>query len=439
MKDYQSIYKNKLIRIEQAVEKIQSDTDNIIAMCASEPQGVLAKMHLAAPNVKNVNIFACLPLKPYEFFMNPGMRKHFTLCSWFHAPGARCALKEKTGTVTYVPNHLHRAATDRLYVKKPHIFFGTCTPIDSKGFVSLSLSITYEKEIIESADLVILEVNKNLPRTFGDTHLHVEDVSFFVENHQEVPALPVAIPDEIEQKIGEQIATLIDDGSTIQLGIGAIPNACALSLKNKKNLGVHTEMLVDSMVDLYEMGVINNKKKSFMKDKFICTFAMGSKKLYDWLDNNPAVEFRRGKWVNDPCTIRNNSQMVSINTCIAVDLTGQVASESIGPVQYSGTGGQTDTAVGAREGLDGLGKSIIACRSTAKDGELSTIVTAHTLGTAITLHRSNTDFIVTEHGIASLRGKTVEERALALINIAHPKFREELTKQARDLGYLLKD
>jgi acyl-CoA hydrolase len=195
-------------------------------------------------------------------------------------------------------------------------------------------------------------------------------------------------------------------------------------------------MMVDSMVDLYEQGVITNKKKSLFKDKFICTFAMGSRKLYDWLDDNLAVEFQRGAWVNDPAVVRRNSKMVSLNTCLMVDFTGQVASESIGTKQYSGTGGQTDTAVGAKEAYDGLGKSIIACRSTAKKGTQTTIVPTLPEGTAVTLHRSNSDHIVTEYGIAHLRGRTVRERTRNLIAVAHPDFRADLTEQAKKLGYL---
>ena len=237
-------------------------------------------------------------------------------------------------------------------------------------------------------------------------------------------------------KIGAHIADLVEDGSTIQLGIGGIPNAAALALKDKKDLGVHTEMFVDSMMELYEMGVITNARKSLKRGKFVTTVAMGSRRLYDWLDDNVAVEFLRGRWVNDPAVISQNARMVSINTCISVDLTGQVASESIGTSQYSGTGGQSDTAQGAVAGTDGLGKSIIACYSTAKNGTLSTITPTLPEGAAVTLHRSHVDHVVTEHGVARLRGRTVRERTQELINVAHPDFRSELTEQARRLGYL---
>ncbi len=430
------IYNSKRITIEEAVMMMKSNTDVIVAQCASEPQGCMSKFHLAKDHVENVQVFSVLTLKPYDFYMKPEMKGHFELCSWFHAPGSRQAIKEGTGTVTFVPNMLHRAATDRLKVRKPHMFFGTCTPPDDKGYVSLSLGITYEKDILEAAQICVLEVNDKLPRTLGDTQVHVSDIDFFVEHSQVPPTLPMVEPDEVALRIGEHIASLVEDGSTLQLGIGEIPNAAALSLLGKKDLGIHTEMFVDSMVELFEKGVITNKKKSLHKGKSICTFAMGSEKMYHWLDNNPAIEFLRGSYVNDPCTIKQNSKMVSINTCLMIDFTGQVASESIGINQYSGTGGQTDTAVGAVEGFDGKGKSIIACRSTARGGQLSTILPTLPEGTAVTLHRSNTDYVVTEHGIARLTGLTVKERTLALIGIADPKFRSELTEKAEKMGYL---
>lgn len=436
MSDWNEEYRRRLVSIDEAIQVIKSGDDVIVAQCASEPQGTMSRLHTIADRVTDVRVFSVLTLKPYDFYAKPEMKGHFELASWFHAPGSREALKRGTGTVTFVPNMLHRAATDRIHARRPDVFIGTCTPPDRNGFVSLSLGITYEKDILEAASTVILEVNPRLPRTLGDTHLRVTDATYFVEHDQEVPALPAPVPSETDLAIGGHIAELVEDGSTLQLGIGGIPNAAALALRGKKDLGVHTEMMVDSMMELYEMGVITNKRKSLFKDKFVCTFAMGSRALYDWLDDNVAVEFRRGRWVNDPAVVAQNSRMVSINTCLMVDFTGQVASESLGTQQYSGTGGQSDTAQGAVAGFDGLGKSIIACYATAKGGTVSTIVPTLPEGTAVTLHRSFVDHIVTENGIARLRGRTVRERTRELIAVADPRFREELTAQARKLGYL---
>lgn len=429
-------YRAKLRPIDEAIQCIKSGYDLVVGQCASEPQGTMARLHTLAPAVRDVRVFSVLTLKPYDFYMKPEMKGHFELASWFHAPGTRAALKAGSGTVTFVPNMLHRAATDRIHARPPEVFIGTCTPPDKNGFVSMSLGITYEKDILEAARYVIMEVNPRLPRTFGDTQLHLSRVGYFVEHVQEVPSLPAPEPSDIDLTIGRHIAELVDDGSTIQLGIGGIPNAAALSLRDKKDLGVHTEMLVDSMMELYELGVITNRRKSLKKDKFVATFAMGSRRLYDWLDDNVAVEFQRGRWVNDPAVVAQNAKMVSINTCLMVDLTGQVASESIGSQQYSGTGGQSDTAQGAVAGFDGLGKSIIACYASAKGGALSTIVPTLPEGAAVTLHRSFVDHVVTEHGVAKLRGRTVKERALELIKVAAPAFREELRSQARRLGYI---
>jgi acyl-CoA hydrolase len=432
----QDIYRSKLVAVDDAVSRIGSNDDVIVAMCASEPQGCMSRFHIVADRVENVRVFSCLTLKPYDFYMKREMKGHFELASWFHAPGSREALKNGVGTVTYVPNMLHRAAMDRIQARRPDIFFGTCTPPDKHGFVSLSLGITYEQDIIEAARLVVLEVNPRLPRTLGDTQVHVSKVDFFVLNDQEVPTLPSPTPSSTDLAIGAYIADLVEDGSTIQLGIGGIPNAAALALKDKKELGVHTEMFVDSLMELYEMGVITNTRKALKRGKFVTTFAMGSRKLYDWLDDNVAVEFIRGNWVNNPAVVSQNSKMVSVNTCISVDLTGQVASESIGASQYSGTGGQSDTAQGAVAGFDGLGKSIIACASTARGGKLSTIVPTLPEGSAVTLHRSHVDHVVTENGVARLRGRTVRERTRELIAIAHPDFRADLTAKAKALGYL---
>jgi len=309
------------------------------------------------------------------------------------------------------------------------------SPPDKHGFVSLGTSVDATLAAVETADTVIAIVNKNVPRAFGDAMITLDDIDIFVEDHSPLYAPPMPPISEVEYQIGHHVAELVEDGATLQMGIGAIPDAVLSSLTNHKDLGVHTEMMVDSMMELFEQGVITNKKKSVHKNKFICTFAMGSLKLYKWLDNNPDVEFLRGKYVNDPCAMKHNSRMVSINTCIMIDFSGQVSSESIGIEQYSGTGGQTDTASAAIEGTDGLGKSIIACRSTAQRGKISTIVPVLPIGSAVTLHRSHTDYVVTEWGSVRLTGRTVRERTHMLISIAHPDFRKELQEKAEEMGY----
>jgi acyl-CoA hydrolase len=280
-----------------------------------------------------------------------------------------------------------------------------------------------------------------LPKCHGDTHVRVDNVTLFYENHHEVPQLPTPKPNEKDGKIGNFCADLIEHGSTLQLGIGGIPNACALALidAGKKNLGVHSEMFVDSMVDLYYAGVIDNSAKTIGVDKFIATFALGTQKVYDFIHDNIAVEIKMGKWVIDPHTVSQNNKMISINSCLMVDLTGNVASESIGPVQYSGTGGQFATHTGAREcETGGMGKGILTTYSTSNvNGEIrSKIVPMLPQGSTVTTHRSTVDHIITEYGVAYLRGRDTKRRALNLIEIAHPDFREELKKQAKKLRYI---
>jgi len=336
--------------------------------------------------------------------------------------------------VSYVPNNLHQAGTNLLESRPVDIFVGIASPMDKNGFLTLSASIVYEKDVVEQSKTIVLEVNPNAPRTHGDTHIHIKDVHYVIEADYELPQVELVEPSETEASIAEHISNLIEDGATIQLGIGGIPNAVAKFLTSKKDLGVHTEMFTESMIDLFEAGVITNKKKSIWKDKFVCTFAFGTRRMYQFIDDNPSVFFLRGRYVNDPYVVSQNDKMVSINTALMVDLTGNVCSEALGTQHYSGTGGQLDTHRGAIKSKGG--KGIIALRSTAKNGTVSTIVPVLPVGSPVTVPRQDVDYVVTEWGVAWLRGKTVRERAKALIEIAHPDFRGSLKNEAQRLQIL---
>jgi acyl-CoA hydrolase len=313
---------------------------------------------------------------------------------------------------------------------------------DKHGYVSLSLSNIYEKEMLEQADLVVLEINENFPRTYGDTEVHIQDVDYLVKTDYLPPTLPDVEPNEKDKIIGKFIADKINDGDTIQLGIGGIPNAVAKALVHKKDLGIHTEMFTSGMIDLIESGAVNGKKKTLHKGKHVCCFALGNKALYDYLDHNPAVLVMRGSYVNDPAVIGLNDNQVSINSTLEVDLTGQCASESIGTVHFSGTGGQSDTAVGAQRAKNG--RSFISLYSTAMvrnpetgvKEEVSKIVPTLKPGAAVSLSRNDVDYVVTEYGIVRLKGTNIRERAKLLISIAHPKFRDELYKEAIKAGFI---
>jgi len=426
--DVKELYKRKLISLEEAVRLVQSNQKICTAMAASEPAGLLTALAGRKDELENVTIVSCLIMRDYEIF-KPEMTGRFLNETWFYGPGDRA--NHVHGNVTYIPNNLHEAGKKKLANDKINIFWGTATPMDKRGYFSLSLGLTYEKLMIEQADLVVLEINENLPWTLGDTQVHISEIDHVVENTIPLVQLPPVEPGEEELVIGQYIAEMIEDGATLQLGIGGIPNAIAQSLMDKRDLGVHTEMFTDGMVDLFNAGVITGRRKTIWKGKMVGTFALGTQKLYDFIDTNLAVEFQQGYVVNDPCVVGQNHKMVSINTALQVDLTGQVCSEAIGNRHYSGTGGQADTHRGAQRSPGG--KGIIALRSTAKAGKISTIVAQLPAGAKVTLGRNDIDYIVTEYGVAHLKGRSVRDRVQAMINIAHPDFRAELREEAKRL------
>lgn len=432
------VIKEKLITVDKALEMIKSNDIIVSALSGAEARDILMNIHRIANRVENVTVTTCLPMCPAEYYINAEYKNNFRMDGWFYTASMRKS--HKNGNVSFIPNHLHLAATKRLAHKKPNIFIGAASMPDSHGYISLSLSNVYEKRMIEAADLVILEINPNFPRTFGDVEVHIDDIDYLIETNYEVPELPDLEPNEKDLMIGKYIAEKINDGDCIQLGIGGIPNAVAASLVNKKDLGIHTEMFTTGMMKLVKAGAVNGKKKNFYKGKHVAAFALGTKELYDFINDNPSVVIMDGHWTNDPYVIGQNDNQVSINTTIEVDLTGQCASESLGPIQFSGTGGQADTAIGAQRSKNG--RSFIALYSTAnvknnetgEREEISKIVPFLKPGAAVSLSRNDVDYVVTEYGIASLKGTTIEERVERLIAIAHPKFRDELKNKALEYG-----
>jgi acyl-CoA hydrolase len=430
----------KIVTIDKIYDLVKSEMEIVVGMAANEPQEFVKNLHTIADRVKHVTVTNCLPIVEADFFTNEKLRDSFFLDSWFFTKTLRKV--SKNGNISFIPNHLHLAGSRRLDYKKPNIFITAATPPDKHGFMSLSTSNVYEKRMVEEADIVVFEINPKFPRTFGDMEVSIHDVDYLVEVDYEVPTLPNIEPNEKDMIIGKLIADKINDGDSLQLGIGGIPNAVAKSLMHKKDLGIHTEMFTSGMIDLIEAGVITGKKKTLHKGKHVCCFAMGSKELYEYIDNNPSVMILPGSYVNDPAVMGLNDNQVSINATIEVDLTGQCASESVGTKQISGTGGQADTAIGAQNSKNG--RSFIALYSTAmiknhqtgEVEEVSKIVPTLTPGAAVSLSRSDVDYVVTEYGIVRLRGTNVRERAKLLISIAHPKFRDELTKEAIKAGYL---
>ena len=430
----------KIITLEQALNLVK-DNDYIVAgMCASEGREFFTRLHEVSNRVKNITVDNCLPLMNYEYMGNPEYKDIFYVNSWFFSNDLRRSFKN--GNISFIPNQLHNAGVQRINHKKPNIFVGNATPPNEEGFISLSLSNVYEKKMIAAADIVILEINPHLPRTYGDLEVHESEIDYFIELEYDVPILPDTSPNEKDIKIGNFVAEKIHDGDCIQLGIGGIPNAVAAALATKKDLGVHTEMLTTGFMNLYKAGVITNKKKTLHPGKMVCAFAFGTKELYEFLHENDDILFLDGNYVNDPYVVGQNDNQVSINTTIEVDLTGQCCSESIGTVQFSGTGGQCDTATGAQRAVNG--RSFITLYSTTMarnkltgiKEEISKIVSTLKPGAGVSLSRNDVDYIVTEYGCVQLKGRSIRERVELLISVSHPKFRDKLRREAKEIGYI---
>jgi acyl-CoA hydrolase len=432
--------KPKVITADEAV-KLVKDGDTIVSgMAAAEPKEFLKRLHTVASDKSRINVTNCLPIEDCDFFIDPAHKDTFQVDCWFFGGSVRKAFHN--GNISYIPNHLHLAGRRRFAHTPTDLFVGTATPPDKHGYMSLSLSNVYEKEAIKAAKTVILEINPNFPRTFGDLEIHESEVDYIVPVDYMPPVLPEIEPNEKDIKIGGFIADKIKDGATLQLGIGGIPNAVAHALLDKKDLGIHTEMFTTGLMRLVKAGAATGKKKTLHPGKHVCCFALGTQELYDFIDDNPSVQVLNGYYVNDPAVIGKNKDQVSINTTIEVDLTGQCASETIGTRHFSGTGGQADTAIGAQNSENGM--SFITLYSTAmvknpetgQREEISKIVPTLKPGAAVTLSRSDVDHVVTEYGCVRLSGTSVAERAELLISIAHPKFRDDLRAQARVLGYI---
>lgn len=418
-------YDSKLTTASEAVKAIKSGDRVVIGHACGEPTSIVNAMVASKSLYEHVEIVHMLAMGKSEYVC-PDAVNNFKHNALFVGASTRRAVNENKADFTPC-----------FFYEIPRLFKSGILPVDvvmiqvsrpdEDGYCSFGLSNDYTKSATESAKIIIAEVNEHMPRIMGDNFIHVSDFTHIVEvSRQVIEMIPPHIG-EVEKLIGKNCARLIEDGSTLQLGIGAIPDAVLMFLKDKKDLGIHSEMFSDGVVDLFEAGVITNKKKSLHKGKMIATFLMGTKRLYDFVDNNPAVELYPVDYVNNPIVIAKNFKMISINSCLQVDLMGQVSSESIGLKQYSGTGGQVDYIRGASMAKDG--KSIIAMPSTALKGKLSRIVPFIKEGTAVTTSRNDVHFVVTEYGIAELRGQTLKERARQLIEISHPHFRPSLMEE----------
>ncbi|MDY6122549.1 MAG: acetyl-CoA hydrolase/transferase C-terminal domain-containing protein [Porphyromonas sp.] len=420
-----SSYQSKIVSAQEAVRHIPNDSLVVVGHAAAVPQLCSQAIADNYRQYSNVRIYhmLCLGNAPYTA---PEMRGHITHVTNFVGGNTRQAVAE--GRAEFFP---------AFFYDVPRYFRNGLLPVDvaviqvsepnEEGYCSYGLSCDYTKPAAECAKLVIAEMNKQMPFVGGDNFIHVDKIDYVVEADYPLHEIPLPKIGEVERAIGSNVASLIPDGATLQLGIGAIPDAVLGFLGDKKDLGIHTEMFSDGVLQLVKSGVITNRSKQVHKGKLTATFLMGTKALYDFVDHNPDVDLAPVDWVNNPTTVMQLDHIISINSCIEVDLMGQVASETIGLTQFSGTGGQVDYVRGAAMAEHGV--SIMAMPSTAKKGTASRIVSLLATGSAVTTSRCDVDYVVTEYGVAHLRGKSLRERAMALIAIAHPDFRPGLQEE----------
>lgn len=421
---------SKLADLETAAGMIQSGSRVYVSGNAATPTPLLEALAARKDELREVELVHVLQLG-HDPFLAPEMEGHFRRRSMFVGPADREAVN--MGRADYVPVSLHQIP----WLFKRGILpldyaLVQVSPPDEFGFVSLGVEIIAAKAAVETAKKVIALVNPNMPRTLGDTFVHVSKFSAFVEVDFPLPELARGSFGEVEAKIGKYVADLIDDGCTLQMGIGAIPDAVLANLSGRQDLGVHTEMVSDGVMEALERGIVTGIKKTLLPGKVVGTFVLGSERLYRFVHNNPLFEMRPADFVNDPFTVARNDNMIAINSALEVDITGQVCADSIGSIIYSGFGGQLDFIRGAAAS-DG-GKPIIALPSSGKNGTLSRIVPVLKTAAGVVTTRADVHYIVSEYGVAELFGRSLRERAKALIEIAHPAFREELSKAAFERG-----
>jgi acyl-CoA hydrolase/RimJ/RimL family protein N-acetyltransferase len=438
MANWKKLYSERLMSAREALLKIRSGSRVFLSPGCGEPQHLLEELVALGEQggqLNDVEIVHMLTVGAAPHAQK-AYHRSFRHNSLFVGPGVRKAVAE--GIADYTPIFLSEIPglfkSGRMPLDAALI---QVTPPDEFGFCSLGVSVEAVKAAAEAADIVIAQVNPQMPRTLGDSFIHVEELDCIVEEDEPLLEVVSPKPDEVALTIARHATRLVENGSTIQVGIGAVPNAILYGLMDKKDLGVHTEMFSDGLIDLIEAGVVNNSKKNYHPGKVLATFCIGTRRLYDYVDNNPIFEFRPVDYNSSPINIARNEKMVAINTALQVDITGQVCADSLGHTIYSGIGGQADFIRGAA--LAPHGKPIIALPSTARNGTISRIVPSLSEGAGVVTTRGDVHYVVTEYGVAYLHGKSLRERAVALIQIAHPKFREELLAAAKEMKYLYED
>lgn len=418
---WQEIYQSKLTTAEEAIKLIHDGDKVVSGFACGEPLHIMRALAEHYKEYNNVEIISMLTLVESPWSTDE-FKGHIKLNTLFASKSTRAAVN--SGNSEFTTSHFYEIPDIIENYICPRVSVVMVSPPDEHGYVSFGTTVDYTKGTTDYCEIVIAQVNKYMPRTFGNAIKHVRDFTCFVEHDEPLPEVIGGEISDVEMEIGKYCASLINDGDCLQLGIGGIPNAVCLQLKDKKDLGLHSELVGDGVVPLLESGVINNKRKVVNNGRTVLGAAFGSKILCNYINNNPSVEMHPIDYVNNPIEIAKNDNMVSINSCLQVDLLGQVVSDTIGLSQFSAVGGQVDFVRGAT--MSKGGRSIIAMPSTARKGTVSRIVPIITEGSAVTTPRNDVNYVVTEYGIAQLKGKTLKERTKELIRIAHPKFRPAL-------------
>lgn len=433
--DWQKKYEDKIDKAAVAMKLIKPGNSIFIGTGCGQPQHLVKALTEYSSHIYDAHIVHLLTMgdAPYA---DESFRDRFKMNSFFIADNVRDAMNKGVGDYTpiFLSDIPHEFETGRIPIDVALI---SVSPPDANGLCSLGVSVDIVKAAISNARYIIAQVNSEMPRTFGDSFVHVNSIDVLVPHDEDIIEIPIEEPDETLRRIGENIARLVEDGSCIECGIGRIPQALAEFLKDKKDLGIHTEMFSDWIIDLIDCGAITCAKKKLNHGKIVASFCMGSKRLYDYIDNNPFFEFYPTEYVNDPQTISQQDKMVGINVGLEIDLTGQVCADSLGYQFYSGIGGQVDFIRGSARSRGG--KAIIALPSTAKDGSISRIVPHLTEGAGVVTTRGDVHYVVTEYGMAYLHGKSIRQRVMSLVNIAHPKFRKQLLQEAKAQNYIYTD
>ncbi len=430
MSRWQSMYEQKLVSSAQAAAGIGSGEHIWFPVGAGEPHSFLEALVARRKELTDVNIHQILPVRPWYFKQEDAA--HIRHRSWFTSGASRGAVQG--GWADFVPNYFHEVPKLLREYWDVDVAATIVSPMDEHGYFSISLGTDYIWEATKKAGKIIVEVNPQAPRCHGNCQLHISQVTQVVESTDPIPELPIPAITEIDEIIGAYVAELIPDGATIQIGFGGVPNAVCKALSSKRDLGVHTEMVTEGLMELCESGAVNNSKKTLDRGKLVGTFAWGSKRLYEFMNNNPMVEMHPVDYTNDPYIIGQQDNMIAINATIEVDLLGQCCSESMGSKQWSGTGGQADFFKGANRSKGG--KGFVTTPATAKGGSVSRIVPTLSPGAVVTTSKNDVDHVVTEFGVAKLRGRTARERALSLIAVSHPDFREELRRSAQEMNLI---